>query len=122
MIAWIIYSLRKVNARPTLSMWTGLEEDRIIFSQFIKHIKTAQFIIVCIDEWSFNSSALPLYIWTVKREDASIVVRYSNTRFNSIVDQWGNNVYFMILDDASKENNIFNFFIKKTAWINNTKG
>ena len=51
------------------SMWARLEEDRIIFSQFIKNIKTTQFIIVYIDEWSYNSSTLPLYILMKKGED-----------------------------------------------------
>ena len=44
-------------------------------------------------------------------EDASIVIRDSNTRFNSIAAQWENNIYFLIKDEASKEDDICQFLI-----------
>ena len=44
-----------------------------------------------------------------KGEDASIVIRDSNTRFNSIAAQWETYVYFMIKDETSKEDDICQF-------------
>ena len=106
MINYMNYSSRKANVRPPRSLRAGLEEDRITFIQFINNLKTAKFVIVYIDEWSFNSSTLPLYTWMKKGEDASIVIRDSNTRFNLIEAQWETYLYFMIIDETSKENDI----------------
>ena len=82
MIYYMNYSRHKANVRHPRSIWAGLEEDRIIFAQFIKNIKKAKFIIVYIYEWSLNLSALPLYIWMKKGEDGSIMIEDSNARFN----------------------------------------
>ena len=111
LIDYMNYSWRKANVRPPRSLRIGLEEDRIIFKQFISNLKIAKFIIVYIDECSFNSSTLPLYTWMKRGEDASIVIRDSNTRFNSIAAQWENNIYFLIKDKTSKEDDICQFLI-----------
>ena len=111
MINYMNYSWRKANVRPPRSLRAGLEEDRIAFIKFVNNLKTAKFVIVYIDEWSFNSSTLPLYTWMKKGEDASIVIRDSNTRFNSIAAQWESNLYFMIKDETSKEDDICQFLI-----------
>ena len=102
MINYMNYSWRKANVRPPRSLRAGLEEDRIAFIKFV---------IVYIDEWSFNSSTLPLYTWMKKGEDASIVIRDSNTRFNSIATQWETYLYIMIKDKTSKEDDICQFLI-----------
>ena len=47
------YSWRKGNTRPPRFLRQGLEEDRIIFKEFISKLKQAKFAIVYIDEWSF---------------------------------------------------------------------
>ena len=106
MIDYMNYSWCKANVRPPRSLRAGLEEERITFIQFFSNLKTVKFVIVYIDEWSFNSATLPLYTWMKKREDASIVIRDSNTRFNSIVAQWETYLYFMIKDETSKEDDI----------------
>ena len=111
MINYMNYSWCKANVRPPRSLRAGLEEDRITFIQFINNLKTAKFVIVYIDEWSFNSATLPLYTWMKKGEDASIVIRDSNTRFNSIAAQWKTYLYFMIKDETSKEDDICQFLI-----------
>ena len=111
MINYMNYSWRKANVRPPRSLGAELEEDRIAFIQFINNLKTAKFVIVYIDEWSFNSATLPLYTWMKKGEEASIVIRDSNTRFNSIAAQWETYLYFMIKDETSKEDEICQFLI-----------
>ena len=68
-------------------------------------------MIVYIDEWSFNSSAIPLYSWMKRGEPANIVIRSTTERYNSIAAQWENNVYFMIKSETSNEESII-IFIK----------
>ena len=111
MINYMNYSWRKTNVRPPLSLRARLEEDRIAFIKFVNNLKTSKYVNVNINEWSFNSSTLPLYTWMKKGEDASIVIRDSNTRFNSIAAQWETYLYFMIKYETSKEDDICQFLI-----------
>ena len=46
-----------------------------------------------------------------KGEEVSIVIRDSNTRFNSIAAQWETYLYIMIKDKTSKEDDICQFLI-----------
>ena len=103
------YAWRKANVRPPRSLRTGLEVDRLVFEQFVKMLIQAKFIIVYIDEWSFNSSSLPLYTWMKKGEPPVKVIRDTSKRYNSIDAKWESNVYFMIKDDTSKEEDVWLF-------------
>ena len=110
---WLInilsYSWRKANVRPPRFLRPGLEEDRTIFKEFILKLKETNFLIVYIDEWSFNSSTLPLYSWMKKGEPAIKVIRETSNRYNSIAAQWGKYVYFLIKTDTTKEDSIWDF-------------
>ena len=44
------YSWRKANVRPPRSLRQGLEEDIVIFKEFIKKLIELKFLIVYIDE------------------------------------------------------------------------
>ena len=44
------YSWRKANVRPPRSLRQGLEEDRVIFKEFIKKLIEQKILIVYIDE------------------------------------------------------------------------
>ena len=63
----------------------------------------AKFIIVYINECSFNSLSLPLYTRMKKGEPPVKVIRDNSKRYNSIAAKWENYVYFMIKDDTSKD-------------------
>ena len=105
------YSWRKSNVRPPRSLRPGLDEDRIIFKDFISKQEIAKFLIVYVDEWSLNPSTIPLYSWMKRGEPASIVIRSTTERYNSIAAQWEDNVYFMIKNETSNEESII-IFIK----------
>ena len=55
------FSWRKASQLPPRWFQESLEDARNIFKQFVLKLKEREFIIVWIDESSFNSSALPLY-------------------------------------------------------------
>ena len=82
------FSWRKASQRPPRWFQESLEEARIIFKQFILKLKEREFIIVWIDESSFNSAALPLYSRMMKGKDPDCIVRNNSERFNVIVAQW----------------------------------
>ena len=88
-----------------------LDEDRIIFKDFISKLEKSKSLIVYIDEWSFKPSAIPLYSWMKRGEPANIVIRSATERYNSFEDQWENNVYFMMKSETSNEESII-IFIK----------
>ena len=62
------YLWRKTNVRPPKFLRPGLGGDRTIFKEFIQKNKETKFLILYIDEWSFNSSILPWYSWINKDE------------------------------------------------------
>ena len=57
---------RKASQRPPRCFQNSLEDARKIFIEFILKLKEACFVIVWIDESSFNSASLPLYSWMPK--------------------------------------------------------
>ena len=69
----------------------------------------AKFIIVYIDECSFNSSSLPSYTWMKKGEPPVKVIRDNSKRYNSIATKWENYVYFMIKNNTSKDDDVWLF-------------
>ena len=110
------YSWRKANMRPPRSLRPGLAEDRLVFKEFILKLIQSKFLIVYIDECSFNPSSLPLYTWMKKGEAAIKVIRSTTERYNSIAAQYNNNVYFMLKNDTSNEESVhwfINLLIKK---------
>ena len=109
MIEFMNYAWRKANVRPPRSLRAGLEDDRLIFSNFVKMLIQAKFIIVYIDECSFNSSSLPLYTWMKKGEPPVKVIQDTSKRYNSIAAKWEDKVYFMIKSDTSKEDDVWLF-------------
>ena len=76
--------LEKSKHKTTKSLRAGLDDDRLVFSKFVKMLINAKFIIVYIDECSFNSSSLPLYTWMKKGEPPVKVIRDNSKRYNSI--------------------------------------
>ena len=105
----IHYSWRKENTRSQRSLRPGLAEDRLVFKKFISKLIQSKFLIVYIDECSFNPSSLPLYTRMKKGETAIKVIRSITERYNSIAAQWNNNVYFMIKSDTSNEESVHCF-------------
>ena len=103
------YSWRKANTRPPRFLRQGLENDRTIFKEFIQKLKITKHLIVYIDEWTFNPSSLPLYSWMKKGEPAAKVMRETTNRFNSIAAQWSKNVYFILKNNTSNEESIWDF-------------
>ena len=75
MIEYMNYAFRKPNIRPPRSLRAGLDDDRLVFSKFVKMLINAKFIIIYIDECSFNSSSIPLYTWMRKDEPPVKVIR-----------------------------------------------
>ena len=55
------FSWRKASQHPPRWFQESFEEARNIFNQFKLKLKEREFIIIWINESSFNSEALPLY-------------------------------------------------------------
>ena len=100
---------RKASRRFPRWFQESLEEARNIFKQFILKPKEREFIIVWIDESSFNSATLPLYSWMLKGKDPDRIIRQSSERFNVIAAQWRKEVYFMLKEVPQKKNSLKNF-------------
>ena len=49
-------------------LWLGLNKDRIKFKELISKLVETGYLIIYIDEWSFNSSTITLYLWMENRE------------------------------------------------------
>ena len=90
----------------------SLEEDRNIFRNFILKLKQLEFIIVWIDESSFNSAELPLYSWVEKGKDPDRIIRTSSERFNVIAAQWKKEAYYMLKRSTTKEDQFKEFLMK----------
>ena len=75
------FSWRKASQRPHRWFQESLEEARNIFKQFILQLKEREFIIVWIDESSFNSAVLTIYSWMLKWKDPDRIIRNSSERF-----------------------------------------
>ena len=82
------YSLRKADTRPPRFLRQRLENDKIIFKEFIQKLKITKHLIVYIDEWTFNPSSLPLYSRMKKGEPVPKSIRETTNRYNSIATQW----------------------------------
>ena len=106
------FSWRKASQRPPRWFQESLENARNIFKQFVLKLKEREFIIVWIDESSFNSSALPLYSWMLKGKDPDRIIRTSSERFNVIADQWRKEVYFMLKRSSTKEEQFKEFLMQ----------
>ena len=114
------YSWRKANVRPPRSLRPDLEEDRIIFKEFLSKLIQAKFVLVYVDEWSFNLSTIPLYSWMKKGEPAEKIIRSTTERYNSIAAQWNKNVYFMMKNETSNEETILCFLNLLMKQLKNT--
>ena len=106
------FSWRKASQRPPRWFQESLEEARDIFKLFILKLKEREFIIVWIDESSFNSAALPLYSWMLKRKDPDRIIRKNSERFYMIAAQWRKEVYFMLKRSITKEEQFKEFWIQ----------
>ena len=82
------------------------------FKEFILKLKEAYFVIVWIDESSFNSASLPLYSWMLKGWDAEHVIRLSSKRYNVIAAQWNKESYFVIKSDSTNEASFIKFVLE----------
>ena len=105
------YSYKKGNQRPSRSLNRNLDVHRKEFREFKDSLQKLNFILVFIDECSFCQSNLPLYTWAKKGEKPEILIRDS-TRFNAIAAQWRNEVYFVMKQATSTENE-FCMFLEK---------
>jgi hypothetical protein len=103
------YSWRKAGQRCPNNLRDGLSDDRIVFQTFVNKLKTAGFLIVYIDECSFNAACLPLYTWMPKGQEALNVIRPTNLRYNCIAARWNDEVYFQVKQKHSDENGFSNF-------------
>ena len=55
------YSWRKANVRSTRFLRPGLSQDRFLFKNFIQKLNQIKFLIVFIDECSFNPTTILRY-------------------------------------------------------------
>ena len=102
-------SWRRANIRPPLSLRPNLNEDRMIFSKFIKILKKANYTIVWIDECSFNASTFPIYTWSKIGEEADQLIRDTSSRYNCIAALYEKNVYFNLKKESTTEDDFCNF-------------
>ena len=103
------FGWRMASQRPPRCFQNSLEDARKVFKEFINKWKEVGFVIVWIDESSFNSAALPLYSWMQKSWDAERVIRPTCKRYNVIAAQWNKECYFMIKSDSSNEASFWEF-------------
>ena len=68
------YSWRKGNKRPPRFLRQGLEEDRIIFKEFISKLKQAKLLLYTLMNEVFNPSTLPWYSWMKKGFPAEKII------------------------------------------------
>ena len=106
------YSWRKASQRAPRWFKNGLEESRIIFKEFLFKLKKAGFIVVFIDESTFNCSSLPRYTWMKKGMPADRVIRTTSDSYNIILAQWNKEVFVKIKNTMTNEEE-FNEFIKE---------
>ena len=103
------YSWRKANVRPTRFLRPGLSQDRILFKKFIDKLYQTTFLIVFIDECSFNPTTIPRYSWMKRGEPADKLIRDTTNRYNSIAAQWDKFLYFVLKTETSNEESIWDF-------------
>ena len=106
------FSWRKAPQRPPRWFQDSLEEARNIFRNFILKLKQLEFIIVWIDESSFNSAALLLYSRVEKGKDPDRIIRTSSERFNVIAAHWKKEAYYMLKRSTTKEDQFKEFLMK----------
>ena len=102
-------SWRRANIRPPLSLRPNLNEDRMIFTKFIKILKKINYTIVWIDECSFNASTFPIYTWSKIGEEADQLIRDTSSRYNCIAALYEKNVYFNLKKESTTEDDFCNF-------------
>ena len=103
------FGWRKASQRPQKYFQNSLEGAEKYFKEFILKLKETCFVIVWIDENSFNSASLPLYSWMPKGWDAERVMRLSSKRYNVIDAQWNKKSYFVIKSDSTNKASFINF-------------
>ena len=101
--------IEKVKRKTTLVIKTRTRRGQNSFKDLILKLIKAKFMLVFIDKWSFNSSAIPIYSWMKKGEPAGVVIRNTIERYNSIAAQWEDNVYFMLKNETSNEESVWCF-------------
>ena len=109
------YSWRRAGKRAPSSLRSGLDKSRIVFKEFIQKLIKADFIVVYIDECTFNAYNLPIYTWMPKGEPPENVIRSTTQRCNWIAAQWLNEVYFYLKEDTSDEAHFALFLDKLNA-------
>ena len=100
------YSWMKANVRPTRFFWPKLSQVRILFKKFIEKLNQTEFLIVFIDECSFNPTTISRYSWMKRGEPADKLIRDTTNRYNSIAAQWDKFVHFDLKTETSNEESI----------------
>ena len=66
----------------------------VMFKSFIEKRNQTKFLIVIIDECSFNPTTIPRYLWMKRGIQSEKLIRETTNRYNSITAQWDKFVYF----------------------------
>ena len=106
------FGWRKASQRPPRCFQNPLKMQAKYFKEFILKLKEACFVIVCIDELSFNSASLPLYSWMSKGWDAERIIRPSSKRYNFITAQSNKESYFVIKSDSTNVASFIKFVLE----------
>ena len=77
-----------------------------MFKKFIEKLNQSKFLIVFIDECSFNPITIPRYSWMKKEEPVEKLIRDTMNLYNSIAAQWDKFVYFVLKTETSNEESI----------------
>ena len=73
-----------------------------MFKSFIEKRNQTKFLIVFIDECSFNPTTIPRYLWMKRGIQSEKLIREATNRYNSITAQWDKFVYFFKLKPQMK--------------------
>jgi len=95
------YSWRKSNERPPSFLNRNSKEEESLFKSMISKLEDLDYLIVYVDECSFNIKQLPLYSWMKKGEPPSKIIRGSSKTYNTIAAQWKDEVFFIIKEEYS---------------------
>ena len=89
--------------------WPRLSQVRILFKIFIEKLNQTKFLIVFIDECSFNPTTIRRYSWMKRGEPTDKLIRDTTNWYNSIAAQWDKFVHFVLKTETSNEDNIWGF-------------
>lgn len=78
------YSWTKANTRPIQYLRPGIQEDKVVFKEFIKLLEKMDFTICYVDECSINATGLPIYTWSKKGQEQEKLIRGATDRYNAI--------------------------------------